>query len=148
MILAPPSGGAAPSGAEAAAARQRQRSSASIPVIAVATAAASGGQLGELLAAEVDGLILDLSELSSIAQALTQQRPASASEAAGALLQQLGGEPAAAPAAAAPAAEAPAAVQLSQLLSTSREELVDAERQLFTEVCCAVLRCAVCVCSL
>ena len=145
LILEPPSGGAAPSGAEAAAARQRQRSSASIPVIAVATAAANGSQLGELLAAGVDGLVLDLAELSSVALALTQQRPANASEAAGALLQQLGAEPLAAPAAAAAAsggaaaaaaaaAEAPAAMQLSQLLSTSREELVDAERQLFTEV--------------
>ncbi|PRW59965.1 putative transmembrane GTPase FZO- chloroplastic isoform A [Chlorella sorokiniana] len=143
LILEPPSGGAAPSGAEAAAARQRQRSSASIPVIAVATAAATGSQIGELLAAGVDGLVMDLAELSSVALALTQQRPANAGEAAGALLQQLGAEPSAAPPApaasssssgAAAAAEAPAAVQLSQLLSTSREELVDAERQLFTEV--------------
>ena len=144
LILEPPSGGAAPSGAEAAAARQRQRSSASIPVIAVATAAANGSQLGELLAAGVDGLVLDLAELSSVSLALTQQRPANASDAAAALLQQLGAEPSTAPAAAAGAsgaaaaaaapAEAPAAVQLSQLLSTSREELVDAERQLFSEV--------------
>jgi thiamine monophosphate synthase len=150
--------GAAPTAEEAAEARQQQRSSASIPVVA-ATAGAQGKQLEQLLAAEVDGLLVQVSQLSSLAAAMSpQQAVGGPAEAAAAILRQLGGGPPepAAPAAAAAAATASdsgtsssdsaaataaptaapdkrAAVQLSQLLSSSREELVDAERALFTE---------------
>lgn len=145
VVLRPSDGGAAPSGAEAAAARSRQKSSASIPVIAAASGAASGDHLAALIQAEVDGLVVGLADLGAVAAALCHRQHASVTEAAVALMQQLGGggaEPAVAPAPTAAAAgtqqqeaqQQATAVQLSQLLSSSREELVDAERQLFTEV--------------
>ena len=144
VILDPEDGSPAPSGSEAAAARSRQRSSQSIPVIAAASAAASGAGLRALLEAGVDGLVMGLGDLEGVAAALTQQQPAGASAAAAAVVQQLGGAAsvAATDAQAAAAVAAPAApqkqqaAQLSQLLSSSREELVDAERQLFAEVRC------------
>lgn len=155
VVLEPSNfGGAAPNSAEAVAAQQQQRSSASIPVVAAITAEASRDQLVQLMAAGVDGLVLHLADLTAVAGVLTQQAPGSAADSATAILQRLSGSDPAAKAAAAEVAapatgvEAPeggtaevaavpgqkGAVQLSQLLSSSREELVDAERQLFTEV--------------
>ncbi|KAL4458908.1 hypothetical protein ABPG75_013773 [Micractinium tetrahymenae] len=149
VVLAHPAGGAAPTGAEVAAARTQQRSSASIPVLAAAAAGAGSGELAALLQAGVDGLMLRPSDLAPVAGALSSLQPTNAADAAAALLQLLGsaatGDAAAAEAApaapAAPQQQAAAeaagqqqAVQLSQLLSSSREELVDAERVFFTEV--------------
>ena len=143
VILEPSGPGlAAPNSAEAVASQQQQRSSASIPVVAAVSGEAGRDQLAQLLAAGVDGLVVQLGDLQPVAAALARRQPAGAGEAAAAVMQQLAGgvaPPAASlPADAAAAAAGPPqavqqAVQLSQLLSTSREELVDAERQLFTE---------------
>lgn len=148
VVLANTGGGAAPSGAEVAAARTQQRSSASIPVLAAADAGASSAELAALLQAGVDGLMLRPSDLAPVAGALSGLQPTNAADAAAALLQLLGSAAAgdAATAEVAPAAPAQQQVaeaaeagqqqagQLSQLLSSSREELVDAERVFFTEV--------------
>lgn len=157
VVLAHPAGGAAPGGAEVAAARTQQRSSASIPVLAAADAGASSGELAALLQAGADGLMLRPADLCPVAGALSGLQPTNAADAAAALLQLLGsaaaGDAAAAEAAPAAAAQQAAeaaeagqqqAAQLSQLLSSSREELVDAERVFFTEVggrCESCMRC-------
>jgi thiamine monophosphate synthase len=144
VVLEPSnSGAAAPNAAEAVAAQQQQRSSASIPVVAAVGGAASREQLAGLLSAGVDGLAVPLAALRSVAAALAGELPVDAGAAAAAVLQRLAGGGAEAStdsagpgAVAAAQATAPerAAAQLTQLLSSSREELVDAERRLLSEV--------------
>lgn len=150
-----------PSVEEAQAARQQQLSSGSIPVVLSLSEKIGREALQALLAAGADGVAVPLAALRPLAGTLTQGQPASAAEAAAAVLRALAGEceaaagsvPAAAAApvaagaapaaqrggaepaaAAAPRSPAAAPLQLSQLLSTSREEMVAAEKEYLEEV--------------
>ena len=197
VVLSGGAAGVPPTPEEAVAARQQQKSNASIPVIVAASAAASSSELTELVVVRVDGLALDLTDLTPVAAALRQRPQSSTAMAAAAVLKTMGATPesvsyddsfssvssvdidellfdrapldgdaavdwqaveVAAPAAAAAplspsltpllhrtpvqaaaalpprVGELPPAAQLSQLLSASREALVEAERGLLTDL--------------